>query len=386
MSAAEFNEEVEYEKFRLRARRKAAEELDGDRAGELVLTPASEVKSRPVPWVWHHRLPRGTFSLGAGKGGAGKSLHAVWLTSMITRGRLDGCWRRKPKTVLWVTLEASREYEVNPRLEAAQADMTRVHYVTVEVDDDPANDHIRIFDPAHVEKLRKEIDRHDVGMIVLDPALDVFDGKVNADKQQQVRQAIGRLSLFAEDMSILIYGLAHFNKMNSVDDALARITGSAAWSQRVRAALVFAYNDEDDCFVMSQGKNNWGPLQQPNLAFRAKPVEIAGNIPTVVVEWTDDDYEHPVTDILGGRHKRDAETKQERACKLISELLADGPQLRGVIVGKLEAESIGARTTDKAARELGVISVTPEKSQLNEGSKRPRGNLGVLWQLPAVEY
>ncbi len=39
------------------------------------------------------------------------------------------------------------------------------------------------------------------------------------------------------------------------------ITGSAAFSQRARPAIVFAYNDEDDCFVISQGRNSGGPLR-----------------------------------------------------------------------------------------------------------------------------
>jgi hypothetical protein len=58
--------------------------------------------------------------------------------------------------------------------------------VTVQSDDDPANDHIRIFDPAHIERLRKEIERKDIGMIVLD-ALDVLDAKINTIKQAEVR-------------------------------------------------------------------------------------------------------------------------------------------------------------------------------------------------------
>jgi hypothetical protein len=60
--------------------------------------------------------------------------------------------------------------------------------VTVQSDDDPANDHIRIFDPAHIERLRKEIERKDIGMIVLDPAPGVLDARINNIKQEEVRR------------------------------------------------------------------------------------------------------------------------------------------------------------------------------------------------------
>ena len=151
---------------------------------------------------------------------------------------------------------------------------------TVQTDDDPANDHIRIFNPAHIDQLRKQALKKNVGLIVLDPALDVLDSKVKTADQMAVRQALSRIQAFAKELEILILGIAHFNKMNSVNDAIDGITGSAAFSQRVRAALVFAYNEEDDCFVISQGKNNWGPLRQPNLAFTAEPRVVGDGIET----------------------------------------------------------------------------------------------------------
>jgi AAA domain len=363
--------------MRLDAARYAQEQLGKD-TGKLVFTSAADITPERVEWVWHHRLPLGTFSLSAGKGGAAKSLHAIWLATMSTLGRLPGCWKGKPRGVLWVTLEASHEKEVVPRLIAAGADLDLVHFATVQSDDDPANDHIKIFNPAYIDGLRKIVQAKDIGMIVLDPALDVLDGTIKTNDQIEVRQAISRIQAFAEELEILILGIAHFNKMNSVNDAIDRITGSAAFSQRVRAAIVFAYNEDDDCFVISQGKNNWGPLRQPNLAFTAEPRTVGDGVETIRLKWANVDYEHSVGDLLEGKHKAKT-TKLDQAIAFLEEELKDGPVLRSVIIAKANEEKIRQSTLERAYRELGVQIEKPSSEGISTGR---RGAPPILWKLP----
>jgi PAS domain-containing protein len=376
----DFAEQVAWHKTDKRARHQAEEEVAEDEdSGALTVISAADITPKAVSWVWHHRLPLGTLSLAAGKGGAAKSLHAVWLAAQLTLGLLVGCWRSKTKNVLWVTIEASPEIEIVPRLIAAGADLSMVHFVTVEIDDDPANDHIRIFRPQYVERLRKLVEELDVGMIVLDPVLDVLDGRIKSNDQIAVRQAIGRINAFAEDMGILILGIAHFNKMTSVDDALERITGSAAFSQRIRAAIVFAYNDDDDCFVISQGKNNWGPLRQPNLSFIAAPCTVAGHISTVRLEWQDEEYEFSVSDLLGKKHKSGGTPELDRAVTFLEEILRAGPVLKQVVEAKANEEKITPSTLERAYRKLRVKTLNPPA---DKGSRRSRGRPPVLWELP----
>lgn len=360
----------------------AREQMDAD-TGQLVIRSAADIQPERVSWVLNRRLPRGVLALSAGKGGAGKSAHAVWTAAQLTNGTLDGCWKGKPKTVVWATLEASAEKEIVPRLIAAGADLNRVKFVTVESDDNPANDHIRIFGVTHIGELEKLVDDEDVGVIVLDPLLDVLDGKVKTNDQMEVRRALGPYQTFAEMMNILILGIVHLNKMTTVDDALDRITGSAAFSQRVRAALVFAYNEVDDCYVMSQGKNNWGPLRQPNMSFTLRPVMINGGIETIRLVWSEQESKYSVNDLLGGQHKR-PQKKQEHAMEWLEGELRAGPVLRSVIEAHAAAEGeFSVATLERAAKELGVQSIKQPEPLRDKGSSTKRGAPGVLWSLPA---
>jgi hypothetical protein len=249
-----------------------------------------------------------------------------------------------------------------------------VHYVTVEVDDEPANDHIQIFSAGHLKRLRQLADDLNVGMIVLDPALDVLD-RIDVNQQQDAREAIGRINNFAEEQDILILGLAHFNKMTSVDTAIDRITGSAAFSQRIRAVLTFAFNDETRTYVIGQPKNNWGRTDLPILQFDVRQVEIGQGFPMIKLQWMDDS-EYSPDDILARRHKRGEPSKAELARQFLSSYLSNGAAPRAELLDKGAELGHGAKTLERAANDLGVIS---NKIKRGRGS---RGNPGVTWELP----
>ena len=347
--------------------------------GELVFTPATDIKEQAPRWVWKDRVPRGTLTLAAGKGGSCKSLFCAWFAAELTRGELEGCWLGQPKRVLWLTLEASWEIEIKPRLMAAGADLALVEFAKVRVGE---NDHIRVFDPQYVAQLRAKVEQDDVGLIVLDPALDVL-GRVNTRDQQEVRDAIGGIAAFADEMAILVLGIAHFNKMSTVDDALDRITGSAAFSQRVRAALVFAYNDEDDRYVLSEPKNNWGTTTLngalPNLSFSVEPVEVKRGLTSIRLRW-EDDSEYSVDDVLGKKHKQGGETKLEQAMQAIRyELRNQTKRCRSEVIAACLDKGSKMNAIKDAAKAIGVIST---KCLHNEGARSRADSAAKDWELP----
>lgn len=55
------------------------------------LTPASEIRSERVRWLWQSRIPLRGQTVVAGEKGLGKSTLAnAWLPAKATRGDLDG--------------------------------------------------------------------------------------------------------------------------------------------------------------------------------------------------------------------------------------------------------------------------------------------------------
>ena len=69
------------------------------------LTTASTIIPARVRWLWTDRIPAGTLTVFAGRGGEGKSTFALWVTAMLNTGRLPGEWEGTPSRVLIASLE-----------------------------------------------------------------------------------------------------------------------------------------------------------------------------------------------------------------------------------------------------------------------------------------
>lgn len=99
-------------------------------------TTLSEVEPKPVQWLWEGRIPCGKVTLLDGEPGAGKSLLALDLAARVSRGVAMPLSRSNPDGPAGVVLfndDDNLADTVRPRLEAAGADLSRVHCVDGEV-------------------------------------------------------------------------------------------------------------------------------------------------------------------------------------------------------------------------------------------------------------
>jgi len=345
----------------------------------VIFTKGEDIMPEGVRWAWAPEdsdwIPADCLSLIAGRGDSGKSALSVWIAANMTRGTLPGCFYGTPRRVVWATLEASPAKEVVPRLKAAGADMSMIEFVHIGSSADPALRSIRIFDVAYISTVRKKIRADNVGLIVLDPLLDTLNPRLKDKEQIAVREALAVVGSLAEDEQLLIIGIAHFNKMSSVHDAVDRITGSAAFSQRLRCIIACAHNGENGTFVVSLNKHSWSPPAEPR-AFLIESHILPGYGPplvkTIRVRWLEDGPEHDVDDILAGKHLKDAETKVAQARALLLELLSGGDEVpKPDIVAMAEARGISEATLYRAWRSFDKRhSTVPE----------PGGH--ALWSLP----
>jgi hypothetical protein len=81
---------------------------------QVKLIAASRITPRPVRWGWQARLPAGQVSLIAGREGIGKSLFLIWLTALITRGKLPGVFYGTPRPVFYSASEDSWAHTIVP--------------------------------------------------------------------------------------------------------------------------------------------------------------------------------------------------------------------------------------------------------------------------------
>lgn len=240
----------------------------------LVLTPASQIRIRPVRWLWdttpegapptsHGRLPLNSLSIAAGGPGLGKSQFAAWMTAQITNGTLPGELYGTPRSVIYAATEDSWSMTIAPRLIAAGADLNRVFRVDV-MDDERL--HARLSLPVDTSLLGKAAQEYDVALLVADPLLSMIDATINDYRATEIRSALEPLVAAADRYQFSVLGLAHFTKTGGTDP-LSRVAGSGAFGQLIRALLAFAKQEGEDGtteYVMSLEKNNLGQEDLPS--------------------------------------------------------------------------------------------------------------------------
>ncbi len=240
----------------------------------LTLVPATSIVLRPTRWLWTDRIPAGAIVLGPGREGIGKSLFCAWLTARVTTGTLTGLHHGTPRGVVYAATEDSWERTIAGRLVAAGADMARVFRVDVHHLAADGVVTLPLSLPRDCDDLADAMADADVALLVLDPLISAVDSRINVN-QEELRGALEPLAALADRTGAAVFGLAHFNKAGGTD-VLSRITGSRAFAAVARAAIAFARDPdaEDGSCVISQAKNNLGPLDLPSLRYRVEPVEL----------------------------------------------------------------------------------------------------------------
>lgn len=243
----------------------------------LVLTPASQIKIRPVRWLWdttpngepptsHGRLPLNSLSIAAGGPGLGKSQFAAWMAAQITNGTLPGELYGAPRSVIYAATEDSWSMTIAPRLIAAGADLDRVFRVDV-LDDERL--HARLSLPVDTSLIGKAAQEYDVALLIADPLLSMIDATINDYRATEIRSALEPLVSAADRYNFSVLGLAHFTKAGGTDP-LSRVAGSGAFGQLIRALIAFAKQEGEDGtdeYVMSLEKNNLGRLGLPSHSY-----------------------------------------------------------------------------------------------------------------------
>jgi hypothetical protein len=250
------------------------------------LTPASDIRVRPVRWLWNERLALGSLALLGGREGIGKSILAYTWAADLTRGRLPGVYGGSPRGVIVAATEDAWEYTIVPRLMANNADLTRVYRVEVTTADGTEGSLSLPRDLADVERLART---HDATLILLDPLLSRLDAELDTHVDAEVRLALEPLVRLATATDASVLGLIHVNK-TTTSDPLTMLMGSRAFVAVARTVLFVMVDPEDERRrLLGTPKNNLGRCDLPTQAFRIVGVKVAdtdeGEVWTGKVEW-----------------------------------------------------------------------------------------------------
>jgi putative DNA primase/helicase len=229
-----------------------------EHVGLLVTRLASEIEPEVVEWLVPDSIPLGCIVVIAGQPGLGKSQIAINLASGVTTGK------GLPKEAVFCNLgsviilanEDDAARTIRPRLDAAGADVTKVHIVEGVAREAAGVDFFQL--DTDVDTLRAKAKQlGDVRLIVIDPPTAYLGPKSDSYKDADVRRVLAPLSQLAQETGALVLLVVHLNKRTD-GGPQQRIGGSVAWTAAPRAAFMAIMDETSAQRHLVPVKNNLG--------------------------------------------------------------------------------------------------------------------------------
>jgi hypothetical protein len=331
-------------------------------AGEAVGLPllcAADVTSESVRWTWPNHIAQGVVNILDGEPGVGKSMLTTFLAAVLTTG---GTWpdgsRAEAGDVLMVNLEDDLARTLRPRLEAAGADLSRVHLF-----DDSGGGFTL---PGDLGRLEQAVTKHAVSVVVVDPLMAVLDGKVNSYRDQDVRRVLAALKAMCGRTSCAVILVRHLTKAVG-GSAVNRGGGSIGIIGAARVGLLLARDPKDDARrILATVKNNLGPFNpKSSTAWTIAPGPVltfagAADVSADELLQEQDEKRKP---------GRPAEKRGDAEAWLL-EALAEGPRLSSDLKAAADADGISWRTVERA-RDAIAMSYQQDRAWWVELKVRP---------------
>jgi hypothetical protein len=169
----------------------------------------SDVKPATTHWLWPGRVPLGKLTVLDGDPGLGKSTLLLDIAARVTTHGVHFNDKQGPTgTVILLSAEDGPEDTIKPRLEAAGANPEMI----IDLSDIVVGDKQRPPEiPADLELIESVIKEHRAKLVIIEP-LAAFLAGPDANKDQEIRRVLYKLSKIAERNACTIIVLRHLNK------------------------------------------------------------------------------------------------------------------------------------------------------------------------------
>jgi hypothetical protein len=332
----------------------------------------NEIEPESVVWLWKDRVPVGKITLFGGNPDNGKSLVANSIAAYVTTGQsFPDCPSdsTSPSDVILILGEDDLADTAVPRLIAAGADMSRIHFLEgVKLPGQTATEELRL--DMYMGVLEKKIKRHpSTRLVIIDP-ISNYLGKVSMVAEQDARSILTPLSRLAEKMQVAVVIVMHLNKKSELE-AINRIGGAMAFIGVARCSWMFVRDaaSEDgeakDSFTMAKIKNNLTPAKSGGLAYHidTKPIPVKGQpypVPFPLIVW-DGVVQTTADQAIEGNRRRGrpvvegGDSKLETAVQFLHEVLRDGPlPAKEISEQAKQQRDITYHTLRRAQEKLGI--------------------------------
>lgn len=331
------------------------------------VTTLAAVRPEKVTWLWPGRIPRGAVSLLDGDPGLGKSSIALDLAARVSTGRPmpDGTLGVSASDVVIVSYEDHLAATIRPRLDAAVADVSRIHALAVDTEhgiDAPTL-------PEDLCILTETIERAQAALAIVDPLMAALGGQVDSHRDQDVRRVLAPLARMAEELDVAVLCVRHLRKAAAGSPIYAGGGSIGIVGASRSALLVGACPDEPEHHrVLARSKCNLA-APVPSLRYRLAP---CGS--SVAVEWCGE-VEHSAGDLLAAAAERgrgeSERPLQDLAGEVLRSELAGGPRKVKDVRRAAADAGVSDRTLRRAAERLRL-------------EPRPTGGPGSPWEYPSL--
>lgn len=217
----------------------------------------SEVRTRPIDWLWRGYMPLRKVTILDGDPGLGKS---TILLDLACRGSIAGLAPTGEPlgdafTTIYVTAEDDAEDTILPRVVRAGGDPSRFHILR------------KLVLPDQIDRLEATANSLRARLIVIDPLMAYLGDGVKTNDDHKVRRAMEPLAEMAARLDAAVVAIRHLNKRTG-DDALYRGGGSIGFTGLARSVLAVGRDPGDsDRMILAAVKLNVA-RRPPSLAYR----------------------------------------------------------------------------------------------------------------------
>jgi RecA-family ATPase len=310
----------------------------------------ADILPEPIDWLWKSWIARSCLNLLDGDPDLGKSTITIDFAARVSRGwpmpSLPGgeqvC---EPADVLLLSAEDSAAQTIRPRLDAAGADVSRIHLFEAVKQGEDERPPILPFD---LDLVAETIRARRIALVVVDPLMAYLDSNINAHHDQDVRRAMHRLKILAEQTGAAVLVVRHLNKLAG-GPALYRGGGSIGIIGAARSAMVVGRDPGDDKRrVLASNKCNLGPAPR-SLYYSLEP---KGDVARI--GWGKE-CDLRAADILEHPTAR-RQSRGEQCAEAVQQLLTSGPKRVEDLEGALMAMGYGQNAI-KDGRRLARVKV-----------------------------
>jgi RecA-family ATPase len=344
----------------------------------IVSTRVSDIEPEAILWLWDQRLACGKFSVISGNPGLGKSQVCASLSAVVSVG---GKW---PVTrdsaplgsVIILSAEDDPKDTIRPRLEAAGADLTKIHLIeAVRATAQDGSIVRRGFslssDIPKLIVLMHELG--DVRLVIIDP-ISAYFGATDSHKNAEVRTLLLPLQQAAQEMGAAILGISHLTKSEGMD-VLLRTQGSVGIVAAARAVFGVGKDKEDPAKRYFMPLKNNLATDMNGFSYHIEEYCLPGTDPlirTSRVLWDNELVTKNAEDVFTTPDREERSAVEEA-----EDFLRDALRMGWVKTVELQAQ----------ARKAGISWITVKRAQNKLQIKPTRhGGLGAGggwgWELP----